>query len=38
MYTQLGVLTKGTTIIEVNISELSLVTSGGSVLRRMLRS
>lgn len=31
MYTQLGVLTKGT-IIEVNVSELGLVTSGGKVI------
>ena len=30
MYTSLGVITKGT-IIEVNISELGLVTSGGKV-------
>lgn len=30
-YTQLGVLTKGT-IIEVNVSELGLVTSGGKVV------
>lgn len=30
-FTQLGVLTKGT-IIEVNISELGLVTSGGKVV------
>lgn len=30
MYTQLGVLTKGT-IIEVNVSELGLVTAGGKV-------
>ena len=28
MYTQLGVLTKGT-IIEVNVSELGIVTAGG---------
>ena len=31
MYTQLGVLTKGT-IIEVNVSELGLVTTGGKVV------
>ncbi|KAG4303673.1 hypothetical protein PCANB_000103 [Pneumocystis canis] len=31
MYTQLGVLTKGT-IIEVNVSEMGLVTSGGKVV------
>lgn len=31
MYTQLGVLTKGT-IIEVNTSELGLVTTGGKVV------
>jgi ribosome biogenesis protein NSA2 len=31
MYTQLGVLTKGT-IIEVNVSELGLVTAGGKVV------
>ncbi|KAG5519646.1 hypothetical protein PMAC_001801 [Pneumocystis sp. 'macacae'] len=31
MYTQLGVLTKGT-IIEVNVSEMGLVTSGGKVI------
>lgn len=31
MYTQLGVLTKGT-IIEVNVSELGMVTSGGKVV------
>ena len=31
MYTQLGVLTKGT-IIEVNISELGMVTTGGKVV------
>ena len=31
MYTQLGVITKGT-IIEVNVSELGLVTSGGKVV------
>ncbi|KAJ2622322.1 Ribosome biogenesis protein [Coemansia sp. RSA 1358] len=31
MYTQLGVLTKGT-IIEVNVAELGLVTTGGKVL------
>lgn len=31
MYTQLGVLTKGT-IIEVNVSELGLVTAGGKVI------
>lgn len=30
-YTQLGVLTKGT-IIEVNVSELGLVTPGGKVV------
>ena len=31
MYTQLGVLTKGT-IIEVNVSDLGLVTAGGKVV------
>ncbi|KFD48022.1 hypothetical protein M513_11104 [Trichuris suis] len=31
MYTQLGVITKGT-IIEVNVSELGLVTQGGKVI------
>ena len=31
MYTQLGILTKGT-IIEVNVSELGLVTTGGKVV------
>ncbi len=31
MYTQLGVVTKGT-IIEVNVSELGLVTPGGKVV------
>ncbi|MCJ1237039.1 Ribosome biogenesis protein [Varicellaria rhodocarpa] len=31
MYTQLGVLTKGT-IIEVNVSELGIITSGGKVV------
>ena len=31
MYTQLGVLTKGT-IIEVNVSELGMVTAGGKVV------
>lgn len=31
MFTQLGVLTKGT-IVEVNVSELSLVTAGGKVI------
>lgn len=31
MYTQLGVLTKGT-VIEVNVSELGMVTSGGKVV------
>lgn len=31
MYTQLGILTRGT-IIEVNVSELGLVTSGGKVV------
>ena len=31
MYTQLGVITKGT-IIEVNVSELGLVTTGGKVV------
>ena len=30
-YTQLGVITKGT-IIEVNVSELGLVTTGGKVV------
>jgi len=31
MYTQLGVLTKGT-IVEVNVSELGIVTAGGKVV------
>ena len=31
MYTNLGVITKGT-VLEVNISELGLVTSGGKVV------
>ena len=31
MYTSLGVITKGT-IIEVNVSELGLVTQGGKVV------
>lgn len=31
MYTQLGVITKGT-VIEVNVSELGLVTAGGKVV------
>lgn len=31
LYTQLGVLTKGT-IIEVNVSELGMVTAGGKVV------
>jgi hypothetical protein len=31
MYTQLGVVTKGT-VIEVNVSELGLVTPGGKVV------
>src|SRR5882762_11650627 len=31
MYTQLGVLTKGT-VIEVNVSELGMVTAGGKVV------
>ena len=31
MYTQLGVLTKGT-IIEVNVSDLGMVTAGGKVV------
>lgn len=31
MYTSLGVITKGT-VIEVNISELGLVTQGGKVI------
>ena len=31
LYTQLGVLTKGT-VIEVNVSELGLVTAGGKVV------
>ena len=31
MYTQLGVITKGT-VIEVNVSELGLVTTGGKVV------
>jgi ribosome biogenesis protein NSA2 len=31
MYTQLGVITKGT-IIEVNVSDLGLVTPGGKVV------
>ena len=30
MYTQLGVMTKGT-VIEVNVSELGMVTTGGKV-------
>jgi len=30
-YTQLGVMTKGT-VIEVNVSELGLVTTGGKVV------
>jgi ribosome biogenesis protein NSA2 len=30
MYTQLGVMTKGT-VIEVNVSELGMVTAGGKV-------
>jgi ribosome biogenesis protein NSA2 len=30
LYTQLGVLTKGT-VIEVNVSELGLVTAGGKI-------
>jgi ribosomal protein S8E len=30
LYTQLGVLTKGT-VIEVNVSELGIVTAGGKV-------
>jgi ribosome biogenesis protein NSA2 len=30
MYTQLGVLTRGT-VIEVNVSELGLVTAGGKI-------
>lgn len=33
LYTQLGVLTRGT-IIEVNVSELGLVTAGGKVVSR----
>lgn len=31
MYTQLGVLTKGT-VVEVNVSELGMVTTGGKVV------
>jgi ribosome biogenesis protein NSA2 len=31
MYTQLGVMTKGT-VIEVNVSELGLVTAGGKIV------
>jgi hypothetical protein len=31
MYTQLGVMTKGT-VIEVNVSELGMVTTGGKVV------
>ena len=31
LYTQLGVLTKGT-VIEVNVSDLGLVTAGGKVV------
>lgn len=31
MYTQLGVLTKGT-VVEVNVSELGMVTVGGKVV------
>lgn len=31
MYTQLGVLTKGT-VIEVNVSELGMVTTGGKAV------
>jgi ribosomal protein S8E len=31
LYTQLGVLTKGT-VVEVNVSELGLVTTGGKVV------
>lgn len=31
MYTQLGVLTKGT-VIEVNVSELGIVTTGGKAV------
>ena len=31
MYTQLGVMTKGT-VIEVNVSELGIVTTGGKVV------
>jgi ribosome biogenesis protein NSA2 len=31
MYTQLGVLTKGT-VVEVNVSELGMVTAGGKVV------
>lgn len=31
MYTQLGVMTKGT-VIEVNVSELGLVTTGGKAV------
>jgi len=31
MYTQLGVITKGT-VIEVNVSELGMVTTGGKVV------
>ena len=37
MYTQLGVLTKGT-IIEVNVSELGLVTAGKVVWVNTLKS
>jgi ribosome biogenesis protein NSA2 len=31
MYTQLGVMTKGT-VIEVNVSELGMVTAGGKIV------
>ena len=31
MYTQLGVMTKGT-VIEVNVSELGMVTTGGKIV------
>jgi ribosome biogenesis protein NSA2 len=31
LYTQLGVMTKGT-IVEVNVSELGMVTTGGKVV------
>lgn len=31
MYTQLGVMTKGT-VIEVNVSELGMVTTGGKAV------